>query len=384
MKNINIELNGFSLPIYLSKDSDYYGKLYEVLNNYNDFIKTKTCIKELIKSNVSINCDKIIECIKHYYNADVIGAQEKIKEILKQYTKNSPFVVSSLDESYAFRGLAPKSIRPSVHKDVNSDHYDEMMRYELSFYRARVSSNKLTAKEMFHIPFNKRGIISTQRFSIPGVPCLYLSTTSFGTWLELGMPKPESFQVSEYSLPSSIKVLNLCFQQHLINGKSSYIETIEEEKTFNYAIEIFPLIIASSFTIGEENRCFKSEYIISQLIMQVSKSLGINAVAYLSKRIEDFYAYPQAVNIAILIPQSELNSDNQYWEHSSMVELTAPELFSDFLRNNPKTNRTTFINKFYGNNVNGNVYLMGNKHKYTNLMFAKFDEFLHVLPKNPL
>lgn len=382
MKNIDIGLNGFPLPIYLSKDSDYYGKLSEVLNDYNNFIEAKTCINESVKRNVSVNCEKIIGCIRHYYNADIVVAQEKIMEILEKYTTNSPFIVSSLDESYAFRGLAPQGNRPSVYKQTERELYEEMMSYGLSFFRARVSSSELNAKDMFHIPFNKRSIISTQRFSIPGVPCLYLSTTSFGTWLELGMPKSESFQVSEYDLPDSIKVLNLCYQQQLINGKSSYIETAGEEKDFNDAIEIFPLIIASSFTISEENRCFKSEYIISQLIMQVSRALGIDAVAYLSKRMEDLYAYPQAVNIAILIPQSNLISDNLYWDYSSAVKLTEPQLFSVFLRNNPQTNCTTFINKFFSDDVGGDVCLMGKKYKYTNLSFAEFDEFLHGLPKN--
>ena len=246
----NIELNDFSLPIYLSKDSDYYKKLCEVLKKYNNYIETKK-IDEKVKRNVSFNCEKIKMCVEYYYNANIVYAQKTIKEILEKYTNDSPFVVSPLNESYAFRGLAPEPIRRLVYRH-KSEHYDEMMRYELSFYRARVSANKLTAKEMFHIPFNKREIISTQRFSVPGVPCLYLSTTSFGTWLELGMPEPEVFQVSEYSLPSSIKVLNLCYQQHLINGKSNFIESIEEQKDFNIALEIFPLCIASSFTIGEK------------------------------------------------------------------------------------------------------------------------------------
>ena len=117
--------------------------------------------------------------------------------------------------------------------------------------------------------------------------------------------------------------------------------------------------------------------------MQVVSSLGIHAVAYLSKRMDDFYAYPHAVNLAILIPQTNLCSDNQYWDCSSGVELTEPYLFSNFLTTDAKSYPMTFINKFYGEGANKEVCLMGNLYNYTNLVFAKFDEFLHQLSKSP-
>ena len=99
-----------------------------------------------------------------------------------------------------------------------------MLEHSLSFYRARIGVEKIKGKDMLHIPFNKRGVVDTQRFSISGLPCLYLSTTSFGTWLELGLPEAEYFQVSSFKIPKDLKVLNLCIQQHTINGMSNFIE----------------------------------------------------------------------------------------------------------------------------------------------------------------
>ena len=66
--------------------------------------------------------------------------------------------------------------------------------------------------------------------------------------------------------------------------------------------------------------------------MQVAKEMGIDGVAYLSNKIIDMYAYPTAINLAILIP-SDINKDNNYWERVNEIKLTEPVKFLDFLKN---------------------------------------------------
>ena len=55
-------------------------------------------------------------------------------------------------------------------------------------YKARVAeSNYLFSQdEMFHIPYEKRNKIGNQRFSVSGLPCLYLGSSSYICWEELG------------------------------------------------------------------------------------------------------------------------------------------------------------------------------------------------------
>lgn len=383
--NIDFPLNEFTLPVAIKNDCDYYVRLCEILDIYNDRVQKCNTLSAQTKQSTSENCTLIKQCIENYYNAHIINAQKNISDILEKYTTDYPFFISPLNESYAFRGCAPEKIRNAVHKETNKKHYEEIMKMELSFYRARISPNSLKHKDMLHIPFNLRSKISTQRFSIPGVPCFYFSTTSFGAWIELGMPEATKFQVSEYTLPSDITVLNLCYQQHLINGKSSFISTKEEHEDFLNSVEIFPLIIATSFKIEEENRNFKSEYIISQLIMQVANTLGIDAVAYLSKRINDFSAYPQCVNLAILIPQKNIGSEELYWEYANQVALTEPICFADFIESSDIKSEfepTTLINKTYQNQyTGGGISIFGQSINYIDTSFSKFDEYLHRLEK---
>lgn len=255
-----------------------------------------------------------------------------------------------------------------------------MLRHELSFFRARISIENLQSKDMFHIPFNLRGRISTQRFSMPGVPCLYLATTTYGAWIELGRPDCEMFFASAFKIPNDLKILNLCISQMFINGSASLADENEIKELETY-IEIYPLILATSFRILELDRKFKSEYIISQLVMQAARELGIDGVAYLSKKTEDYYAYPQAVNLAILVPD-KFDGTNNYWDRAEEVELTEPRRFSDILKKirlqhleHTEPFRAYVNEQFKGNEAN-KIMEQGKVCSYINTKFSEFDEFL--------
>ena len=67
--------------------------------------------------------------------------------------------------------------------------------------------------EMFHIPYDKRNLVGNQRFSLSGLPCLYLGGSSYICWEELGRKDLSSTNYCGYSLKEdSICIFNLlCF-----------------------------------------------------------------------------------------------------------------------------------------------------------------------------
>lgn len=83
-----------------------------------------------------------------------------------------------------------------------------------SFFRMRIQKgNKLlSSREMFHIPFELRGRVATQRFSIPRFPCLYLGRTLYGYWEEMNHPDINEFQVVRLKNIQSIKYLDLTLE----------------------------------------------------------------------------------------------------------------------------------------------------------------------------
>ena len=172
---------------------------------------------------------------------------------------------------------------------------------------------------MLHIPLSKREIVSMQRFGMLGVPCIYAATSTYCCWLELNMPLQETFYASLIRFPEDIKVFNLAISSNLICNSNECING-RGLKLLESALSLWPLICATSYNILEKNRSFKSEYIISQLVMQCLQDLEIDAVAYCSKKISDYRAYPYAINVAIPIKKDfELN--NEYWLKADKVYL---------------------------------------------------------------
>ena len=376
---MEINLNSFELPIYCQTDEEYYSKLSVVLKEYLAYMKSAVRENSIIEE-LETNIDLILKSIVLYYNANFQLAKENIMSILQKH-KDNEFIVSDLNNSYAFRGMAPfKNLRESW---VSGNRYDYMQKCPLSFFKARESDCSLGFKDMLHIPLNLRGKVSTNRFSMAGIPCIYLATTSYCCWIELNMPSNYNFYVSALEVPLDLKVLNLCISQGVING-GAYCENEEQLNLLRQMIVIWPLVCASSFTISERNRFFKSEYIVSQLIMQCAKELKIDAIAYLSKKISDYNSYPQCVNLAIPVGKDG-SLNNLYWQHALKTKITNPILFSDYIKKKLLYNgkNQSYINLVHQSdddfgleNYNDIIDILEQDMHYSSSKFSKFDDYL--------
>ena len=203
---------------------------------------------------------------------------------------------------------------------------------------------------------------------------MYFGLTSYVCWLELGKPLDRDFNVASFEINNNIKVLNLAINQMLINSLS----TIPiNGQNIGSLIEFFPLVIATSYKVKEENRSFCSEYIISQLIMQCLSELGIDGVAYISKCIkEDSGNFPYAVNVAI-----PMKKDSKlYSKFAEKVPLTNPINYAEYknFESKPKSksDEIAYVNMWDKYNKKLNMDYMGNKIKYTKLSFSIFDDYL--------
>ena len=379
-----VYMNDFKLPVEIEKDSEYLSRVCFELDRYNDFIANNfPDLKALIK-NISCNIKSVKEALNNYLNGKLYTAHALIRSYIEQ-VKDSPFFNAVIDENYAFRGFSVPALRPSFYAkdEYYAMCYEHMMKKELSFFRARLSESHLKREDMLHIPFDKREIVKNFRFSVTGLPCCYLSTTSWGSWIEMGKPSRRKFNVSAFKLPKNLRVLNLCVQQYLIDGMSA-MPSPEEYQRIIYMLEIFPLVIATSFRVTrQKEREFKSEYVISQIIMQVCCELGIDGVAYLSRRTDDMIAYPYAVNLALLMTGDE---KSKYWSRADEVELTEPFRFSDFMKL-PEHERNisgheeykSFVNDIYAKGRKGGHGMITFRHKrvpYIDTCFSAFDEYL--------
>lgn len=133
----------------------------------------------------------------------------------------------------------------------------------MSFYRMRVYGDDVAetpnSKGLFHIPFDKRGIVKTERYSTPGYPCLYLGFSSYVCWEEMNRPNLDKCYVSKLRLDRKINVVNLALPEEVIwKNEGAVIGDLHR----------YPLIIASMVMVKNKKDTFKPEYIIPQLMME--------------------------------------------------------------------------------------------------------------------
>ena len=211
------------------------------------------------------------------------------------------------------------------------------------FYRGRFFeyNRHKSHEDMFHIPLEMRGNIKTQRYSVPGYPCLYLGSSIYSCWEELGQPKFNDLMISAFQTTRELKLFDFRIPA--------------EEDFYNLNFEklllSLPLIIACSFIVREEDKNFefKAEYIIPQLLIELITEINrdewkrkninelILGVIFTSTHKNNDFDFPKRVFENIAIPVLMVSGSKGYCDVlSECFRLTSPtcyeyeELKTDF------------------------------------------------------
>lgn len=374
--------NEFNLPIKISEDNDYYIKLCEWLDKYEKIIEGSSFIPDSVKSKTKENIIGIKNSLVCYYSGKFEKAKSEIEIIINSYL-DTP-AISKINNSPAFYGFL----------DINNN-------VEPTFFRARVGRDEYLYTDLLPIPMTLRQKISTQRFSVPGIPCFYLGSTSYCCWLEMDKPRDEEFNVSAVKLCGDKKILDLAFDMTTLNiisiygqAKESTTKTLRADfkKIAESMIELWPLVCATSFVNMNHTTAFRSEYIISQIIMQIVSELPeIYGIAYLSKQINNELesgAFPLAVNLVIPNLQNEESFKNydhskKYSEELKGVKMSQPFNFMDYikfsshLREGGKMDEMIWQSTLVNELQTRLKVLDSESIPYSRTYFGKFDEYLN-------
>lgn len=397
-EGIDKNINGFQIPFIADNNEDYEEKLKEKLSAFKKEINRPAFEKEgNLISDVNNICDKVIDAFDAAKSEKSKEAEKIVSEILEDY-KKYPFAVSELDKSYAFRGIAPfEGLRPDW---GNVNTYENMLSGDLNFFRARVVKGKEIINELSkinYLPYSERLSSKDMRFSSKGKVCLYLGTTSYVCSEECRWNKEDNLYLSSFKFNDRgkrLKILNLVVLQDLMNGMIPDDENnLEEKNVHNAMIRVFPLVIATMFTIKTSdserekkyNETVKYEYLLSQVLMKVLHKEGIDGVAYLSRQGNDDFQYPQMVCLAI--PVTNINSEDEYGDLIKCYEMTKPVLFSKF-DENMHFEKKSYINEKWPThlkyelcegereNYSAKVYYEGKEVFYQDIPFSRMDNYL--------
>lgn len=336
-------------PYVVEKDEDYYEDLKSKYHMLMHVTKNAGADDESLKI-IKRYSEKVKDSLRLYYAGSISKAHNTVKNLVKGCADNE-LAVSTLENSNAFPG----------EKDT-----------EIQFFRARLSDDIHTykAKEMLHLPLSMRGKTGNYRFSIPGIPSLYLGNSSYACWLELGCPAEHKFNVSPVVLDGSQKIFNLAVMSR------NWLKLNElEEIDVHCWLKLLILMMATSYTVREEGRTFKSEYIVSQSIMLACKELGYDGVAYFSKRVSDeIFAYA-AINLALFAPYQQQKNYSTVCEH-----IKIDESFNFFMyKQLGHLNRDRMYDlrlAHTGLITNIGEYRKERQFQYITTEFAAFDKFL--------
>ena len=202
--------------------------------------------------------------------------------------------------SYAFMKLLEyvQHHRPRICHEKPGNSYFRMRTFE--------DKRKFETNELFHIPFDKQGLVKTQRYSTPGLPCLYLGTSLLGCWEELGQPALYSCVFSRLENTDIVELWDLRIP-----------ESVDDEKDLKILLTTMPLIVACSIKVNNPDDNFKPEYIIPQYLLEsllisreLKNTIGIIGIKYRSTIEDKTFKYPSSKYDNIAIPA--IRGTNKY------------------------------------------------------------------------
>ena len=267
-------------------------------------------------------------------------SSNNFKEALKSNFYNFINIVETVDDEYST--VIQKSIQQSIENFNDVDEIislvligdnikaynkfslliDKIKRYiswENKFFKTRESDNDFLFRarvnsgaffkslDLFHRPFEKRFNIPNSRFSLNGMPCLYLSNSTYTCWEECGRPELAKTSFSRFKASSDLKTLDFSYELEPLATLSSIcsnpdlpnvmriLMTQKLGESLEKFIAIYPLYLATYTSVFEINDFFKPEYIFPQLIMQWIISNGeYDGVKYNSTKSFAHRAYPHS------------------------------------------------------------------------------------------
>ncbi len=287
------------LPKIQSTDLSFDKYIEKLLNDFLNIVNQLDGDKLQFNDGESIN----IQFIKKTQKVIVEG----LINTLKEYYNGFPF------KSYTY---LDRTLRNEI-KDLYAILKQKEYSLDENFYRIRYKEDNFLFKvsEMFHIPFQMREKVTTQRFSIPGFPSLYLGRTLYVCWEELNRPQINSFQAVRLKNIKKVKVLDLT--PPIITE-----ENINSIEVYRYFMT-WPLIACCSVKVKDYSNTFKPEYVIPQLLLQwVRDNDQLDGIRYKSTHIPHSLYRQEGELTNLVLPVKENKEAGHCTELIDTFELT--------------------------------------------------------------
>ncbi|MDN5204583.1 hypothetical protein QQ008_24540 [Fulvivirgaceae bacterium BMA10] len=256
-----------------------------------------------------------------------------------------------------------------------------------NFYRIRLKNSNfpLGRKELFHIPYDKRGIVGTQRYSIPGLPSLYLSNAIYVAWEELGRPGFDQIQAARIVNTQNLTLLDLKADIYNVNHH------LEDNHIYGwqllYAVMVWPLVAACSVKVKNRNDSFKPEYIIPQLLLQWINKNDLDGIKYSSTHINFKNNSHQGHFYNLVIPTKSFKNEAGHCENLKnkfkMTEILPMQL-RQFMSQSDHLHGQESIRTNVNPDIRNLELIKGNLEPYSSTSFGVLEHSLNYLSLNDI
>lgn len=228
------------------------------------------------------------------------------------------------------QGKIEKAVHKMDYEFMSSESiFAERMSSKEPLYRARTiesTQGSYDVREMFHVPFEQRGKISNNRFSIAGFPCLYLGKSILACWEEMQKPNIDNLCVSRVAKKERdrLYVIDLSWKED-VDGTISADEMEQCEQYYDIVtwIKRLPLIIACSIRAFDPSAPFKEEYVIPQIMLSACiENEDIEGIAYTSTRRDEQIASDMELHKNYVFPVRKVTDKGYCKELAEEFSLT--------------------------------------------------------------
>lgn len=355
----DIDYKKFVAPFEINYDNQYLPELKKLLDLFVDELK-KCGAEDSVISVAKRYRTQIVNSIELYYQGNIIDAQSTINELINDF-HNDSIAISHVNDSIAF----PPS--------------QEGEKSEVQFFRARLADNitDFPAQNMLHIPFSKREIVKSERFSIPGLPCLYLANSTYTCWIEMGCPADHRFNVSPVVLDNTQQIFNLTVSIRDV-ANFSIVKNQDSEQANEQLIILIKLLMlamGTSFKVKCGNdRNFKSEYILPQMIMLACKQRKLDGITYYSKQVtDDIFAQVVGVNLVLF---ACYNGEEELSDICKHIEIGDSFNYSMFKQLMPSLLYKSYNLRILNSPYITNIGTFERQFPYRETLFFEFDQYL--------
>jgi len=266
-----------SLPKKRPNDEPFDSFLHRIFSEYVEAVNQLSDTGPI--STAARNSRPIIEAVC-----------KKLEKATEEYLRGFPHA------AYKHVKSGIKKLGTAFNQLQLGSGYSGSMREFERLYRMRIGKlDRFSRADLFHVPFESRHKVTTKRYSISGLPSLYLGGSLWVCWEEMQRPDFHTIQLARFRYSQPVTLLDFGFRPRVIALLRKTGSNLFDDAWISGYLTCWPLLAACSVRVLHPGMPFVPEYIVPQLLLQYLRNeTELDGLRYFSTHVDQYEASPWA------------------------------------------------------------------------------------------